>query len=311
MPVIVSRSLAKVASVVVFMFFVPIFTIIAFDDFQSDEIHNNAQIYYEQSFGEVHDVSKITPADITSEDKEEIIEPQIDESERPSEENIQKFYDDEYSDYLKNITKINSELESKDETEKVVFPRVESDFEGAHDVDGTRQDYKFKFAHITGDTAEWYKQLYKKYFEKFGPAPEPYDSVDVRSELYGYCMGRWLEEICKVAWVAIENQNLDPIAPHPDQKQFCNTEKGCLSNIASVMKLLWCESRYTPNAYAEGYVQGTWNEARGIAQIGNGWVHIATDEQAYDWVWSVTWVASDYTRSSKRWYPECGVDYKK
>ncbi len=136
-----------------------------------------------------------------------------------------------------------------------------------------------------------------------------YFTVDVSAENYGYCEGKWKTKICQVAWIAIESQGLDPIAPHPDQMQFCGTDQGCISNIGAVMRLLYCESSYKPNAYNEGYVQGAWNESRGIAQIGNGWVHIATDEQAYNWVWSVIWVASDYTRSSKRWYPECGVDH--
>ena len=173
----------------------------------------------------------------------------------------------------------------------------------------TRHRDSYFIRSMDKDTRKWYEKYFEKMFDRFGYAPREYDSVDVSSEIFGYCKGMWMEQVCKVAWVSIEEQGLNPIAPHPDQMQFCGTEKGCFSNIAAVMKLLWCESRFTPDQYTAGYVQGTYNEARGIASIGNGWIHIATDEQAYDWVWSVDYIASDYKFSTKRWYPECGIDY--
>ena len=70
--------------------------------------------------------------------------------------------------------------------------------------------------------------------------------------------------------------------------------------------MLWCESRFGPDAYAEGYVGGTFNRARGIAQIGDAWWPV-TDAEAFDWRWSVRWLAEADERTSKAVYPECGV----
>ena len=86
-----------------------------------------------------------------------------------------------------------------------------------------------------------------------------------------------------------------------------------MSRLGAVMRLLRCESRLLPHAYDEGWVgrdwagRPVWNRSRGIAQIGDGWGHVATDAQAFDWEWSVRWVASDATRVTTRWYPECGI----
>ena len=132
-------------------------------------------------------------------------------------------------------------------------------------------------------------------------------AVDVRDEPGGWCDGDWEAQICEVAYQAIEDSGRDPFDPHPGQLHMCGQGRGCLSNLGAVMWLLNCESNLDPLAYAEGYVQGTWNESRGIAQIGNGWGHIATDEQAFDWRWSTYYIASDPYLVTNRLYPECGI----
>lgn len=84
--------------------------------------------------------------------------------------------------------------------------------------------------------------------------------------------------------------------------------------MSALCRVLSCESGYRANAYAEGYVgwnyertARVYNRSRGIAQIGDGWGHIATDEQAYSVHWSLLWLAADPDRSTERVYPECGI----
>ena len=131
----------------------------------------------------------------------------------------------------------------------------------------------------------------------------------------GHCAGPWEATVCRVAHAAIAADGHDPMGPHPAGVANChvNGGEGCISRLGAVMQLLRCESDLLPHAYDEGWVgrnwsgRAVWNHSRGIAQIGDGWDHIASDEEAFDWRWSVRWVASDADRVTKRWYPECGI----
>ena len=108
-------------------------------------------------------------------------------------------------------------------------------------------------------------------------------------------------KVCEFAAAALVHAGHDP--RHPFRWSDC---PGCISKLNAVVGLLRCESGLNPRGYDEGYVAGTWNESRGIAQIGNGWDHIATDAEAYSWKWSVAWLIEDLRRLTTRWYPECG-----
>ena len=113
--------------------------------------------------------------------------------------------------------------------------------------------------------------------------------------------------VCEAASVAIIAGGVDPAAPF----DWTACERGrCRSNLGEMMRLLRCESWLDPSAFDEGWVgvdwhgERVWNRSRGIAQIGDGWEHIATDEQAFDWRWSVWWLGTDIDRMNR--YPECG-----
>ena len=131
----------------------------------------------------------------------------------------------------------------------------------------------------------------------------------------GHCAGAWPAAVCHVAHAEIVAAGHDPFGPHPADFANCrvNGGAGCVSRLGAVMLLLRCESRLLPHAYDEGLVGvdsagvPVWNRSRGIAQIGDGWGHIASDAQAFDWEWSVRWIASDAGRVTKHWYPECGI----
>ncbi len=112
--------------------------------------------------------------------------------------------------------------------------------------------------------------------------------------------GMRVEAVCEFAAAALALNGHDP------GHCFGEWHTGCQSKLGAVIGLLRCESWLHPNAYHEGYVAGTWNESRGIAQISNGWVHMATDEQAFNWRWSIIWLVSDLERVTRNWYPECG-----
>ena len=132
-------------------------------------------------------------------------------------------------------------------------------------------------------------------------------SGDIHSSYHGgACIQRDTDQmevwkVCEFAAAALVHAGHDP--RHPFRWSDC---PGCISKLNAVVGLLRCESGLNPRGYDEGYVAGTWNESRGIAQIGNGWDHIATDAEAYSWKWSVAWLIEDLRRLTTRWYPECG-----
>ena len=113
--------------------------------------------------------------------------------------------------------------------------------------------------------------------------------------------------VCHLAAPTMVAQGINPAAPY--DWRAC-ARGPCLSNLAELMRFLRCESWLHHDAYDEGWVgvdwegNPVWNRSRGIAQIGDGWGHIATDTEAFNWRWSVVWLASDLDRM--RSYPECG-----
>ena len=113
--------------------------------------------------------------------------------------------------------------------------------------------------------------------------------------------GMQVWRLCEFAAAALDHAGHDP--RHPLRWSDC---PGCVSKLNAVVNLMRCESRLHPRALNVGRVHGTFNRARGIAQIGDGWIEIASDRQAYDWRWSVAWLVADLERVTKRWYPECG-----
>ena len=131
----------------------------------------------------------------------------------------------------------------------------------------------------------------------------------------GHCAEPWPAAVCGVAHAALVSAGHDPFEPHPANLQRCaaNGGPGCVSRLGAVMRLLRCESRLLPHAYDEGLVgldldgRPVFNRSRGIAQIGDGWQHIASDAEAFDWQWSVRWVAADPARVTTAFYPECGM----
>lgn len=117
------------------------------------------------------------------------------------------------------------------------------------------------------------------------------------------------QPVCQVAAAGLLASGLDPAAPF----DWSRCASGpCRSNLGELMSVLRCESGLDPRAYQEGWVgrdwsgQPVWNRSRGIAQLGDGWGHLATDAEAFSWRWSVWYLA---TNLSLLWsYPECGPD---
>lgn len=118
--------------------------------------------------------------------------------------------------------------------------------------------------------------------------------------------------VCEVAAAGMIASGVDPADPFDWSVCRVNGGPGCRSNLAELMRFLRCESWLHPDAYDEGWVgvdwhgEPVWNRSRGIGQIGDGWEHLATDEQAFDWRWSVWFFATDLERMET--YPECGPD---
>ena len=115
------------------------------------------------------------------------------------------------------------------------------------------------------------------------------------------------ELVCEVAATAMLVAGVDPAAPF--DWPTC-ARASCRSNLGEMMRFLRCESWLDPAAFDEGWVgvdwhgNRVWNRSRGIAQIGDGWEHLASDAEAFDWRWSVWFIATDLERMET--YPECG-----
>ena len=108
------------------------------------------------------------------------------------------------------------------------------------------------------------------------------------------------EWLCKAAFHALELNGRRPYWKHPEHHA---------SNMQTVVWLTWCESRWRSQAFNDEspkWGKG-FNRARGLAQIGDAWDHIASDNEAFDPYWTLLWIASDASRVTKAWYPECGL----
>ena len=116
------------------------------------------------------------------------------------------------------------------------------------------------------------------------------------------------EEVCRLAAAAMLAAGVDPAEPY--DWSSCPPVDRCRSNLGELMRFLRCESWLHPRAFDEGWVgvdwdgNPVWNRSRGIAQIGDGWGHVATDAEAYNWRWSVWLMGTDLERMES--YPECG-----
>lgn len=115
------------------------------------------------------------------------------------------------------------------------------------------------------------------------------------------------ELACAYVAASLIAAGYDPAQPF----DWTACERGpCRSRLAEHMRFLRCESNLDPRAYDEGWVgvdfhgAPVWNRSRGIAQFGDGWEHVATDAEAYDWRWSVRRLAADQGMMDS--YPECG-----
>ena len=93
-------------------------------------------------------------------------------------------------------------------------------------------------------------------------------------------------------------------------------------SLTATMLFFRCESSLNPLAYDDGYVgvdidgNRVWNRSRGISQIGDGWGHLATDAEAFYWLFSVMYTTAHKDRisnvhpaisgSPEPHHPECG-----